>query len=229
VIAALAFRLRRRCAQVIGQTADLYDLQRILLRSANKLGDAAQQNMTRWAVFTAASLLRKHAPEHKCARLLHAHLDISARHRQPLQCGIFCLRTVAAKTCVGVMHKDAKPIFVPLGQSRRAKLGLVRYSHPESACAAHAQGSDGCHGSGTGRGRLREGRRGGVISCLLRNLRLSGEDSTSAGHRPNPSARCLLRQRSQAAWSSICTRVNALKVNAKAGRCSHLSWHAMTD
>lgn len=55
----------RRCAQVIGQTADLYDLQRILLRSANKLGDAAQQNMTRWAVFTAASLLRKHATEHK--------------------------------------------------------------------------------------------------------------------------------------------------------------------
>ncbi len=53
-------------AQVIGQTADLYDLQRILLRSANKLGDAAQQNQTRWAVFTAASLLRKHAAEHKC-------------------------------------------------------------------------------------------------------------------------------------------------------------------
>ena len=53
--------------QVIGQTADLYDLQRILLRSANKLGDAAQQNMTRWAVFTAASLLRKHAAEHTCA------------------------------------------------------------------------------------------------------------------------------------------------------------------
>ncbi len=66
VIAALASRLRCRHAQVIGQTADLYDLQRILLRSANKLGDAAQQNMTHWAVFTAASLLRKHAPEHKC-------------------------------------------------------------------------------------------------------------------------------------------------------------------
>ena len=35
------------------------------MRSGNKLGDAAQQNQTRWAVFTAASLLRKHEPEHK--------------------------------------------------------------------------------------------------------------------------------------------------------------------
>ena len=56
---------------MIGQTADLYDLQRILLRSANKMGDAAQQNQTRWAVFTAASLLRKHAAEHKCVPYPH--------------------------------------------------------------------------------------------------------------------------------------------------------------
>ena len=33
-------------AQVIGQTADLVDLQRILLRSKNKLSSAQQQNMT---------------------------------------------------------------------------------------------------------------------------------------------------------------------------------------
>lgn len=32
--------------QVIGQTADLVDLQRILNRSQNKLSDSAQQNMT---------------------------------------------------------------------------------------------------------------------------------------------------------------------------------------
>lgn len=50
---------------MVGQTADLMDLQRILMRSGNKLGDAAQQNQTRWAVFTAASLLRKHEAEHK--------------------------------------------------------------------------------------------------------------------------------------------------------------------
>lgn len=45
--------------QVMGQTADLLDLQRILLRSRNKLSNQQQQNATRWAVFTAASLLRQ--------------------------------------------------------------------------------------------------------------------------------------------------------------------------
>jgi hypothetical protein len=33
--------------QVIGQTQDLFDLQRILKRSETKLGNQAQQNMTR--------------------------------------------------------------------------------------------------------------------------------------------------------------------------------------
>jgi hypothetical protein len=43
----------------MGQNADLMDLQRILLRSKSKMSDASQQNMTRWAVFTAAGLLRQ--------------------------------------------------------------------------------------------------------------------------------------------------------------------------
>ena len=34
--------------QIMGQTADLMDLQRILQRSQNKLNDSAQQNITRW-------------------------------------------------------------------------------------------------------------------------------------------------------------------------------------
>ena len=54
--------------QVVGQTADLFDLQRILARSANKLGDAAQQNVTRWAVYSAASLLNKHAADFDALR-----------------------------------------------------------------------------------------------------------------------------------------------------------------
>lgn len=37
--------------QVIGQTQDLMDLQRILRRSETKLGDQAQQNLTRCARF----------------------------------------------------------------------------------------------------------------------------------------------------------------------------------
>eukprot|EP00873_Tetraselmis_striata_P011800 jgi/Tetstr1/432064/TSEL_021535.t1 len=44
--------------EVTGQTGDLFDLQRILLRSENKLSDNQQQNMTRWAVFQALSLIK---------------------------------------------------------------------------------------------------------------------------------------------------------------------------
>ena len=88
--------------QVIGQTQDLFDLQRILKRSETKLGNQAQQNMTRleyetqhslvwvvrqsamprqpaadtavfykatcchrWAVYQAASALRKHLAEYE--------------------------------------------------------------------------------------------------------------------------------------------------------------------
>ena len=44
----------------MGQTADLFDLQRILLRSEERLTDAQQQSMTRWAVWCAATALRRH-------------------------------------------------------------------------------------------------------------------------------------------------------------------------
>lgn len=50
--------------EVVGQTQDLMDLQRILKRSETKLGDQAQQNMTRWAVFQAASALKKYPREY---------------------------------------------------------------------------------------------------------------------------------------------------------------------
>ncbi|KAF5834996.1 hypothetical protein DUNSADRAFT_8054 [Dunaliella salina] len=49
----------------MGQTADLLDLQRILLRSKERMSDQQQQNMTRWAVYTAASLLRRYKKEHQ--------------------------------------------------------------------------------------------------------------------------------------------------------------------
>jgi hypothetical protein len=46
---------------VMGQNADLYDLQRILNRVSPKLSDAAQQSTTRWAVFQAATILKENA------------------------------------------------------------------------------------------------------------------------------------------------------------------------
>ena len=49
----------------MGQTADLSDLQRLLLRSKSPLSNSQQQNITRWAVYNAASLLRTYAAEHK--------------------------------------------------------------------------------------------------------------------------------------------------------------------
>ena len=56
-----------RDGSVVGQTADLFDLQRVLNRTRKDgktpLTNAEQQNMTRWAVWTAARLLRDHAAE----------------------------------------------------------------------------------------------------------------------------------------------------------------------
>jgi hypothetical protein len=51
--------------QVMGQTADLMDLQKILNRSSDKMSNAQQQNATRWAVWQACSLLRAYKPEHQ--------------------------------------------------------------------------------------------------------------------------------------------------------------------
>ena len=51
---ALAFE------DVRGQEADLRDLQSILNKCEPKLGDQAQQQLTRWAVWQAASMLKRH-------------------------------------------------------------------------------------------------------------------------------------------------------------------------
>ncbi len=61
--------------EVLGQTADLQDLQRILLRSQSKLSAGQQQNITRWAVYTAGQMLRKYKAEHEA---LQAALDRGA-------------------------------------------------------------------------------------------------------------------------------------------------------
>jgi len=46
--------------EVQGQEADLRDLQRILNKCEPKLSDSQQQAVTRWAVWQAASMLKKH-------------------------------------------------------------------------------------------------------------------------------------------------------------------------
>jgi hypothetical protein len=51
------------CVQIMGQTADLMDLQRILNRSSEKLSDRQQQEATRWAVWQACNLLRSNKAE----------------------------------------------------------------------------------------------------------------------------------------------------------------------
>jgi len=50
---------------VMGQTQDLFDLQRIMNRSTKKLGAQQQQNQTRWAAYQAASLLRQYSKEYE--------------------------------------------------------------------------------------------------------------------------------------------------------------------
>lgn len=44
---------------VMGQTADLMDLQRMMNRSDKKLSDSEQQNLTRWAVYQACTMLKQ--------------------------------------------------------------------------------------------------------------------------------------------------------------------------
>jgi hypothetical protein len=50
---------------VVGQTADLFDLQKVLTRARPPLSPSAQQNATRWAVWTAAKLLRDRDAEYE--------------------------------------------------------------------------------------------------------------------------------------------------------------------
>jgi hypothetical protein len=54
--------------QVMGQNADLSDLQRILLRSKTKLNNNQQQNITRWAVWRSALLLKQYKAEYEAVQ-----------------------------------------------------------------------------------------------------------------------------------------------------------------
>lgn len=54
--------------QVMGQNADLSDLQRILLRSKTKLSNNQQQNITRWAVWRSALLLKQYKAEYEAVQ-----------------------------------------------------------------------------------------------------------------------------------------------------------------
>lgn len=47
--------------KVMGQSADLFSLQRLLNRSKQTLKNTEQQNLTRWAVFFAGSLIKNNA------------------------------------------------------------------------------------------------------------------------------------------------------------------------
>jgi hypothetical protein len=49
--------------EVMGQNADMFDLQRIMSRG--KMSNQAQQNQTRWACYQAASMLRKYNAEYE--------------------------------------------------------------------------------------------------------------------------------------------------------------------
>ncbi|XVF61755.1 hypothetical protein PTKIN_Ptkin08bG0156100 [Pterospermum kingtungense] len=51
--------------KVIGQSADLFTLQRFINRSNPKLGNDQQQNLTRWAVLFAGSLLKNNKEIHE--------------------------------------------------------------------------------------------------------------------------------------------------------------------
>jgi hypothetical protein len=53
----------------MGQTADLMDLQRILLRQRPPLSNAAQQNATRWAVWAAAMIIRRYKSEYEALKV----------------------------------------------------------------------------------------------------------------------------------------------------------------
>ncbi|EOA29366.1 hypothetical protein CARUB_v10025652mg [Capsella rubella] len=51
--------------KVIGQSADLFSLQRFINRSQPKITNAQQQNLTRWAVLYSASLLKNNKTIHE--------------------------------------------------------------------------------------------------------------------------------------------------------------------
>ena len=53
-----------RFDEIVGQTTDLFDLQKLIDRSATKLSSAQQQSVTRWAVWAACGELKKHEAQY---------------------------------------------------------------------------------------------------------------------------------------------------------------------
>lgn len=51
--------------KVVGQSADLFSLQRFINRTKPPLSKDQQQNLTRWAVLFAASLLKNNKVTHE--------------------------------------------------------------------------------------------------------------------------------------------------------------------
>lgn len=51
--------------EVLGQTADLMLLQRLMMRAETKLTDQQQQNLTRWATFEATRMLKEQGPAYE--------------------------------------------------------------------------------------------------------------------------------------------------------------------
>lgn len=66
VVAMAGIAAEAACfGDIKGQQADLIDLQRILDTSAEKLSNSQQQNLTRWALWKAATLVRKYSQSHE--------------------------------------------------------------------------------------------------------------------------------------------------------------------
>ncbi|KAK9670518.1 hypothetical protein RND81_13G206800 [Saponaria officinalis] len=66
--------------KVVGQSADLFTLQRFLNRSNPQLSKAQQQNLTRWAVLLAASLLKTNKAVHE------ALMEAMSKKASALEC-----------------------------------------------------------------------------------------------------------------------------------------------
>ncbi|XP_073014509.1 uncharacterized protein [Typha latifolia] len=66
--------------KVVGQSADLFTLQRFINRSRPQIRKEQQQNLTRWAVLFAASLLKNNAVAHE------ALMSVMAKKASVLEC-----------------------------------------------------------------------------------------------------------------------------------------------
>ncbi|GAB2279330.1 hypothetical protein Dimus_013974 [Dionaea muscipula] len=70
--------------KVVGQSADLFTLQRFINRSKPKLSKEQQQNLTRWAVLFAGSLLKNN-------KVLHEALMVAMQNKATV---LECIKTI---------------------------------------------------------------------------------------------------------------------------------------